>query len=150
SGQAALLLMLRAAGIDGGEVVCPAFTFSATAHAVRWCGAEPVFADIAADGSLVLCPEDAERRITPRTRAILAVEVYGIAPDYDALESLGRKYDLKVLFDSAPAFGTLWHGRPVGWRGDAQAFSFHATKAFTTMEGGALASSDAALLERAA
>lgn len=150
SGQAALMTMLRAAGIEGGEVICPSFTFAATPHAVRWAGAEPVFADIAADGSLVMCAEDAARRITPRTRAILAVDVYGIAPDYAALEALGRKHGIKVLFDSAPAFGSRVGGVPVGRFGDAQAFSFHATKAFATMEGGAVSSRDEALLARAA
>lgn len=150
SGQAALLLMLKAAGIDGGEVIVPSFTFAATPHAVRWCGAEPVFADVAADGSLVLCPEDAAKRITPRTRAILAVEVYGIAPDYAAFEALGRHHGIKILFDSAPAFGTRVCGVPIGRFGDAQSFSFHATKAFTTMEGGAVSSRDPAFLERVA
>lgn len=150
SGQAALLAMLRAAGIDGGEVIVPSFTFAATPHAVRWCGAEPVFADSDPSGSLVMDPADAEARITPRTRALLAVEVYGIAPDYAAFEALGRRHGLRVLFDSAPAFGTRAGGVPVGRFGDAQSFSFHATKAFATMEGGAVSSRDAALLERAA
>lgn len=147
NGQTALLLMLRAAGIRDGEVIVPAYTFSATAHAVSWVGARPVFADIR---DMVIDPVDAERRITPRTRAILAADTYGLACDYDALEALGRRHGIKILIDSAPAFGTRAAGRPIGARGDAQAFSFHATKPFTTMEGGCIVSRDAELIGRAA
>jgi dTDP-4-amino-4,6-dideoxy-D-glucose transaminase len=149
NGQMALMAMLRAAGIDGGEVIVPSFTFSATPHAVRWCGAEPVFADIAADGSMCIDPEDVERRITPRTVAILGVDSYGIACDYEALHEIGRRRGLKVVFDSAPSFGTRVGGRLVGGYGDAQMFSFHATKAFTTMEGGCLCTHDQEIFERA-
>ena len=149
NGQLALMTMLRAAGIEGGEVIVPSFTFAATPHAVRWCGAEPVFADIAADDTLCLDPRDVERKITPRTVAILGVDAYGIACDYEALTKLGHRHGLKVLFDSAAAFGTRVNGRPVGGYGDAQIFSFHATKAFPTMEGGCLCSQDQELLERA-
>jgi dTDP-4-amino-4,6-dideoxy-D-glucose transaminase len=149
NGQMALMAMLRAAGVDGGEVIVPSFTFSATPHAVRWCGAEPIFADIKADGSMCIDPEDVERKITPRTAAILGVDSYGIACDYDALSEIGRRHRLRVLFDSAPSFGTKIDGRLVGGYGDAQIFSFHATKAFTTMEGGCLCTHDEQVLERA-
>src|SRR5262245_57485292 len=98
---------------------------------------------------MLIDPVDVERRITPATAAILGVDVYGLACDYDALEALGRKHGIKVLFDSAPAFGTKVNGIRVGSRGDAQIFSFHATKAFTTMEGGALVSRDPELIRRA-
>jgi dTDP-4-amino-4,6-dideoxygalactose transaminase len=143
------MTMLRAAGIEGGEVIVPSFTFAATPHAVRWCGADPVFADIAYDGSMCLDPEDVERKITSRTVAILGVDAYGIACDYSSLIELGRRRHLKVLFDSAAAFGTRFDGRPIGGWADAQIFSFHATKAFPTMEGGCLCSHDRELLERA-
>jgi dTDP-4-amino-4,6-dideoxygalactose transaminase len=149
NGQLAMMTMLQAAGVDGGEVIVPSFTFAATPHAVRWCGSQPVFADIVNDGSMCLDAEDVERRITPRTLAILGVDVYGIACDYEALTEIGRRKGLKVLFDSAPSFGTRLNGRPVGSYGDAQMFSFHATKAFSTMEGGCLCSRDESLLERA-
>jgi dTDP-4-amino-4,6-dideoxyglucose len=149
SGQAALMLMLRAAGIDSGEVIVPSFTFAATAHAVRWCGAEPVFADIAPDGSMTIDPADVEARITPRTKAILGVCVYGIACDYAALDAIGKRHGVRVLYDSAPAFATRVNGAPIGGFGDAQAFSFHATKAFATMEGGCLSTRDAAIARRA-
>lgn len=149
NGQIALMVMLRAAGLTGGEVIVPAMTFSATAHAVVWAGCTPVFADCLDDMSFTIDPADVERRITPETRAILAVDPYGIACDRDALIAIGRRHSLKVLFDSAPSFGTRVDGRPVGHNGDAHIFSFHATKAFNTMEGGCLASPDAHLIEEA-
>ena len=149
NGQMALMTMLRAAGIERGEVIVPSFTFAATPHAVRWCGAEPVFADIAADGSLCLDPDDVERKITPKTVAILGVDAYGIACDYTRLTEIGRRNGLRVICDSAPSFGTRVGGRLVGGFGDAQMFSFHATKAFTTMEGGCLCTHDPELFARA-
>ena len=147
SGQNALMVMLRAAGICGGEVIVPSFTFSATPHAVHWCGAKPIFADIGQD--MVLDVADVERRINPNTVAILGVDVYGIACDYFALSDLGKRHNLKVLFDSAPSFGTKVNGQPVGGFGDAQIFSFHATKAFNTMEGGAIVSKNIEIIDRA-
>jgi dTDP-4-amino-4,6-dideoxyglucose len=147
NGETALMLMLRAAGIDSGEVIVPSYTFSGTPHAVRWCGASPVFADIDPQ-TLCLDPQDTERRITPRTRAILGVDVYGIACDYAGLDDIGRRHGLPVLYDSAPAFGTRVDGRPIGEFGEAQIFSFHATKAFTTMEGGCVTSRNKRLVER--
>jgi dTDP-4-amino-4,6-dideoxygalactose transaminase len=128
----------------------PSFTFSATAHAVRWCGAEPVFADISPNGSMTLDPADVERRITPRTKAILPVCVYGIACDYAAFDDVAKRHGLRILYDSAPAFGTRVGGKPIGGFGHAQAFSFHATKAFATMEGGCLATRDEGIATRAA
>jgi dTDP-4-amino-4,6-dideoxygalactose transaminase len=81
----ALMTMLRAAGVQSGEVIVPSFTFPATPHAVRWCGAEPIFADIGADGSMSIDPDEVERKISPRTAAILGVDAYGIACDYSTL-----------------------------------------------------------------
>jgi dTDP-4-amino-4,6-dideoxygalactose transaminase len=144
-----MMTMLRAAGVERGEVIVPSFTFPATPHAVRWCGAEPIFADIATNGSLCLDPEDVERKITPRTVAILGVDAYGIACDYARLTEIGRRKGLKVVFDSAPSFGTKVGGALVGGFGDAQMFSFHATKAFTTMEGGCLCTHDPEIFQRA-
>lgn len=149
NGQMALMTMLRAGGVESGEVIVPSFTFPATPHAVRWCGAEPIFADIAADGSLCLDPDDVERKVTSRTVAILGVDAYGIACDYARLTEIGRRHGLKVVFDSAPSFGTRVDGGLVGGFGDAQMFSFHATKAFTTMEGGCLCTHDPEIFARA-
>src|SRR6516162_2094176 len=149
NGQMALMTMLRAGGVESGEVIVPSFTFPATPHAVRWCGAEPIFADIAPDGSLCLDPDDVERKVTSRTVAILGVDAYGIACDYARLTEIGRRHGLKVVFDSAPSFGTRVDGGLVGRFGDAQMFSFHATKAFTTMEGGCLCTHDPEIFARA-
>lgn len=149
NGQSALMIMLRAADITSGEVIVPSYTFSATPHAVAWCGATPVFADIIGNGQLTIDPDDVERRITDKTVAILGVDVYGIPCEYERLEEIGKRHGIKVLYDSAPAFGSRVNGKPIGAFGDAQVFSFHATKAFTTMEGGALTSQDKSLIERA-
>jgi dTDP-4-amino-4,6-dideoxygalactose transaminase len=148
SGQAALMTMLAAAGVCGREVIVPSFTFCATPHAVAWAGGTPVFADID-PLTLTLDLADVERAIGPATAAIVGVCVYGIACDYAGLAELGRRHGLKVLYDSAPAFGTRVDGRPIGGFGDGQIFSFHATKAFATMEGGALSSHDGELMARA-
>jgi len=149
SGQAALLAMLYAAEVRRGEVIVPAFTFAATPHAAVWSGADPVFADIKDDMSFGLDPEDVARRITERTVAILAVDPYGIACDYAGLMAIAKRRNLKLLLDSAPAFGTQVAGHPIGGFGHAQIFSFHASKAFNTMEGGCLCTKDAVVLERA-
>jgi len=149
NGQTALLTMLKASGIEGGEVIVPAFTFPATVHAIRWSGAAPVFADILDDGTFRINPDDVRRKITDKTVAILAVDPYGIACDYADLDEIGRDRRIRVLYDSAAAFGTRLGGRAVGAFGDAQIFSFHATKAFSCMEGGALCSRDPTILRRA-
>jgi dTDP-4-amino-4,6-dideoxygalactose transaminase len=149
NGQSALMTMLHAADVAGGEVIIPSYTFCATPHAVCWAGAQPVFADIKADGSMCIDPEDVERKITGRTRAILSVDTYGIVSDYEALREIGNRHGLKVLGDSAPAFGTKVEGRPIGDNCDAHIFSFHASKAFATMEGGCLCSGDGEMIERA-
>src|SRR5262245_56434075 len=149
SGQAALTAMVKAAGVQGGEVILPSFTFPGTLHVVTWCGATPVFADIRQGQTFVLDPRDVERKITDRTVAILSVDPYGIASDYEALDELGTHHGISVLYDSAPAFGTKVSGQSIGGYGDAQIFSFHASKAFNTMEGGCLCSHDGALIDRA-
>jgi len=148
NGQIGMMAMLRAAGITGGEVIVPSFTFSATPHAIKWVGAEPVFADILDDQTMRLDPDDVERRITDRTVAILAVDAYGIASDYAALAHVARRHQLRLLVDSAPSFGTRVGGKLVGGCADAQMFSFHATKAFATMEGGCVCGHDPELLAR--
>lgn len=148
SGQAALMAMLAGCDLAGGEVIVPSFTFCATPHAVVWAGATPVFADID-PVTLTLDPEEVERRITPKTVAILGVCVYGIACDYAALGEVADRHGLKLLYDSAPAFGTRVGGRPIGHFGNGQIFSFHATKAFCTMEGGALSTTDPQLFTKA-
>lgn len=148
SGQAALMTMLAAAGVEGGNVICPSFTFAATPHAVVWAGARPVFADIDPH-TLTIDVDDVESRITDQTRAILGVDSYGICCDYDALDELGRRYRIPVLYDSAASFGSVYKDKLSGGFGNAQIFSFHATKPFSTMEGGCLSTRDPVLLEAA-
>src|SRR5262249_32867661 len=121
-----LILVLRALGL-AGEVIIPSFTFFATAHAARWNGLQPVFADCDAD-TWNIDPADVERRITPRTTGIMAVHLYGNPCNVDALERIAKKHNLKLIFDAAHAFGTEYRGVRVGGFGDAEVFSLSPTK----------------------
>jgi len=141
--------MLRAANIIDGEVILPSYTFASTPHAVRWCGATPVFADIELS-TFCLDADSVVRAITPKTRAILAVDLYGIVSPYARLKELAASHKLKLLVDSAPAFGAREYGKNIGVQADAHSFSFHATKAFSTMEGGAVSSTCEELVSRVA
>jgi dTDP-4-amino-4,6-dideoxygalactose transaminase len=149
NGEAALIAMLQAARLPrGAEVVTTAYTFSGTAHAIVWNGLVPVFADID-PGTWTLDPADAERRITPRTAAILAAPLYGNPCDNEALAEVARRNKVRLFFDSASGCGSRYAGRPLGGFGAAEMFSFHATKVFLTMEGGAICTDDASLYEAA-
>lgn len=149
NGFTALVLMIKAAGINAGEVIIPSYTFSATPHAVHWCGATPVFADINAD-TLCLDPDSVAAKITPQTKAVLTVDLYGISSDYEKLRAITDDNNLLLLADSAPAFGTMLNGEFLGCVADAHCFSFHATKGFSTMEGGAVSSKSSSLIETVA
>ncbi len=138
NGTLAIALLVRALG-RGGEVVVPSFTFAATAHAVAWCGAEVRFADIDPE-TWTLDPASTARACTPRTIAIMPVHVFGLPCDADALAEVAREAGVPVLYDAAHGFGATYRGRPVGSLGDAEVFSFHATKLFAVGEGGAIAS----------
>lgn len=134
---AALEITARALGLQG-EVIVPSFTFIATAHALQWQGITPVFCDVDPrthniDPSLI------EPLLTPRTQGVLAVHVWGRPCDVDALEDLARRHGLKLMFDAAHALSCTYRGTMVGGFGDAEVFSFHATKFFNTFEGGAVA-----------
>jgi dTDP-4-amino-4,6-dideoxygalactose transaminase len=145
----ALELGLLALGIGPGqEVVCPSFTFVSTANAILRVGASPVLADIE-ETSLGLDPADAERRLSPRTAAILPVHYAGFAAPMDELLDLARRRDLKVVEDAAQGLGASFRGQPLGALGDAGCFSFHETKNVTCGEGGALALQDRNVAERA-
>ncbi|CAN5739521.1 DegT/DnrJ/EryC1/StrS family aminotransferase [soil metagenome] len=143
NGTIALLLGLKALKLSG-EVITTPFTFPATTHAIDWAGLSPVFADIDPK-TLTIDPKKVEEAITDRTTAILAVHVFGIPCDVHALEAIARKYQLKLIYDAAHAFGTEVDGMPIGNFGDLSMFSLHATKLFHTAEGGALVYKDAAL-----
>jgi dTDP-4-amino-4,6-dideoxygalactose transaminase len=149
SGTDALLLALRALDIGpGDEVIVPAFSFYASAEAVSLLGATPVFADIRAD-TFNLDVDDAAQRITPRTRAIVAVHLYGQPAAMDELTALTRKHGLALLEDAAQALGATYKGRPVGALGTAGALSFYPSKNLGALgDGGAIITNDSALADR--
>jgi dTDP-4-amino-4,6-dideoxygalactose transaminase len=136
----ALEIAIRAAGLKG-EVLVPSFTFVATAHALQWQEITPVFCDIDPITHNI-DPAALERMITPRTTGIIAVHCWGRPCKIEALMAIATRHKLKLLFDSAHAFGCSYKGRMVGNFGLAEIFSFHATKYFNTFEGGVVASND--------
>ena len=149
SGTHALELALLALGIGPGqEVVCPSFTFVSSANAVLRMGARPVFAEIE-DRTLGLDPEDVERRITPRTAAIIPVHYAGVAPDMEALGAIARRRGLRLVEDAAQGIAARWRDRALGTLGDAGCLSFHETKNVSCGEGGALVLQDPELIARA-
>jgi perosamine synthetase len=142
SGGSALFLALWALGIrPGDEVIVPTFTMVASAGAVTQCGATPIFVDCEPD-TANLDVSKIEERITPQTRAIMPVHIYGHPCDVDAILELARDYRLFVVEDAAEAHGALYKGKPVGTLGDAGCFSFYANKLITTGEGGMILTDD--------
>jgi dTDP-4-amino-4,6-dideoxygalactose transaminase len=136
SGTTALGLLARAARLTG-EVIVPSFTFVATAHAFDWLGIVPVFCDIDAD-TWTLNASACEAAIGPSTSAIIGVHTFGRPCDVSALGAVAVRHDLPLFFDAAHAFGCTHDHRHIGSFGDAEVFSFHATKVFHTFEGGAV------------
>jgi dTDP-4-amino-4,6-dideoxygalactose transaminase len=136
NGTLALLLALKVYELEG-EVITTPFTFPATAHSIVWNGLTPVFADID-PVTFNLDPQRIEEAITPKTSAILAVHVYGTPCDVDAIETIANRHNLKVIYDAAHTFGARLRGTPLAQFGDAAVLSFHATKLFHTIEGGAV------------
>jgi dTDP-4-amino-4,6-dideoxygalactose transaminase len=141
-----LELATRAADLTG-EVIVPAYSFVATAHALQWQQLTPVFCDIDPDTHNI-DPEAIERLITPRTSAIIGVHVWGIPCNVEALSQIATKHSLKLMFDAAHAFGCSSCGRPIGSFGLAEVFSFHATKFVNCGEGGAIVTNDDELARR--
>ncbi|MFP8879768.1 MAG: DegT/DnrJ/EryC1/StrS family aminotransferase [Myxococcota bacterium] len=136
SGTAALLIALR--GLDlSGEVITTPFTFPATPHCIEWNGLKPVFCDIDPH-TYNLDVEQISARITPQTSAIVPVHVFGNPCDVIGIQEIADRHGLKVIYDAAHAFGVRAMGRPIGVWGDLSIFSFHATKIFHTVEGGAI------------
>jgi len=128
SGTDALILALRAVGVNAGdEVILPPFTFVATGSAVSALGAKPVFADIDPATFNISAPE-ISKRIAPRTRAILAVHLYGLAADMDPIRELATRHNLPIFEDNAQALGATYKNRPTGSLGDAACISFYPTK----------------------
>ena len=138
-----LEIAIRATGMKG-EVIVPAYTFIATAHALTWQGIRPIFADIEPE-THNLDPVSVERLITPRTTGIIGVHVWGRPCDTKALEDIGRRHGLTVMYDAAHAFGSSCEGTMVGNFGECEVFSFHATKFLNSFEGGAVVTNDDAL-----
>ncbi|MBE0670974.1 MAG: aminotransferase class I/II-fold pyridoxal phosphate-dependent enzyme [Anaerolineales bacterium] len=142
----ALEVTARALGLHG-EVIIPSFTFVATAHALQWQAITPVFCDV---DPLThnIDPSKIENLITPRTTGILGVHVWGRVCDIDALRSIAQKHHLKLMFDAAHAFACSHHGQMIGGFGNAEVFSFHATKFFNSFEGGAVTTNDDTLAQK--
>ncbi|HQU46100.1 MAG TPA: aminotransferase class I/II-fold pyridoxal phosphate-dependent enzyme [Pirellulales bacterium] len=142
----ALEIVIRALGMTG-EVIVPSFTFIATAHALQWQQITPVFCDVA-PGTHHIDTARVEELITPRSTGIIGVHVWGDACHTEALERIAKRHGLSLLFDAAHAFGCSHLGRMIGSFGNAEVFSFHATKFLNTLEGGAVATNDDALADQ--
>jgi dTDP-4-amino-4,6-dideoxygalactose transaminase len=148
SGTAALKTSLVALSVGpGDEVILPAFTWIACPAAVALLGAVPVLAEI--DESLTIDPADIERKITPRTKAVMVVHTGGIAADMDAILTVAHRHKLAVVEDCAQSAGARFRGKAVGSMGDVGAFSLQMNKTFTSGEGGAITTNDDTIFERA-
>ena len=144
----ALHLALYASGVGpGDEVIVPSLSFIATANAVWHCGATPVFADVD-PLTYNLDPADVERRLTPRTKAVMPVHQVGLPADMDSFLELGERHGLAIVEDAACAIGALHRGRPIGSLGPLACFSFHPRKVITCGEGGMIAVHDSEVAER--
>lgn len=146
NGHMALELVLQAMGLEG-EVITTPFTFVSTTHAIVRNGLTPVFCDIEKD-TYTIDVDKIEELITDKTCAILPVHVYGNMCNVEKIEEIAKKHHLKVIYDAAHAFGVTYKGNPAGNFGDASMFSFHATKVYNTIEGGAVVFSDKELEEK--
>ena len=143
NGHLALESVIAAIGLTG-EVITTPFTFISTTHAIVRNGLEPVFCDIDPD-TMTIDPDKIEELITEKTSAIIPVHVYGNVCNVDAIQKIADKHGLKVIYDAAHAFGVTVNGNGVANFGDATMFSFHATKVFNTIEGGAVTFRDKSL-----
>ncbi|MBL9125917.1 MAG: DegT/DnrJ/EryC1/StrS family aminotransferase [Planctomycetaceae bacterium] len=142
SGTAALHVLVIASGIGpGDEVLVPSFTFAASVNAILYERATPVFVDIEPD-TYNLDPDDVARKITPRTKAIMAVDVFGHPAEWDALQAVADKHGLPIIDDCCEALGAEYRGRKLGQFGVAGAFAFYPNKQMTTGEGGIIVTND--------
>lgn len=147
NGTLALQLAYKLLDLKGDVVTTP-FTFVATTSSLVWEGLNPVFADIDPD-TLTINPQAIEEKITPQTSAIVATHVFGNACDIDAINEIAQKYRLKVIYDAAHTFGVNYKNHSILNYGDISTISFHSTKLFHTIEGGALVIQDDELYEKA-
>jgi len=148
NGTAALHLAAMAAGIgQGDEVIVSSITFAASANCVLYCGGTPVFADIN-PGTYNIDPASVRKLITPRTKAVVAVDFTGQAVELDELRAICKEHNLILIEDAAHSIGTLYNGQPVGGIADMTTFSFHPVKTVTGGEGGAIMTNDEALYRK--
>lgn len=140
NGTSALEIAIRGLGLTG-EVIVPSFTFIATAHALQWQGIRPVFCDIDPT-SFTIDPSQIEKLITPNTAGIIGVHLWGRVCNIERLNDIAQRHNLKLLYDASHAFSCSYKGCMVGNFGNAEVFSFHATKFINTFEGGAIVTND--------
>ncbi|MEG2021474.1 MAG: DegT/DnrJ/EryC1/StrS family aminotransferase [Oscillospiraceae bacterium] len=145
NGHLALEIAIRGLQLSG-EIITTPFTFASTIHAITLNGITPVFCDIK-DTDLTIDESKIESLITDKTTAILPVHVYGHTCNTERIEEIGKKYNLKVIYDAAHAFGVLKNGKSLSLCGDVSMYSFHATKLFHSIEGGALVYNDNSLVQ---
>ncbi|MFL5607955.1 MAG: DegT/DnrJ/EryC1/StrS family aminotransferase [Gemmatimonadaceae bacterium] len=148
NGTIALQLAFRALEL-AGEVITTPFSYVATTSSLAWEGCTPVFADVEPD-TLTLSAERAEAAVTARTSALVATHVYGNPCDIDGLAAVARRHRLRIVYDAAHAFGARYAGRALAAHGDVATLSFHATKLFHTVEGGAVVTDDDEIARRVA
>lgn len=147
NGTVALQLALKALGIEGGEVITTPFSYVATTSSILWERCTPVFVDIEPD-NFTIDPTKIEAAITPKTRAIMPVHVFGYACDVDAIQRIADKHTLKVIYDAAHAFGSKYKGKSLLNYGDISTCSFHATKLYHTIEGGGVVVDDKSVSDK--
>lgn len=145
-----LHLAMKLSGIESGdEVICPSLTFVATCNAIRYVNAIPVFADVKSLKDLTIDPDDIERKITPRTKAIVVMHFAGFSCDMDRIMSISEKYNLKVIEDACHGPLSEYRGRKLGTIGDIGCFSFYSNKNISTGEGGMLVTNNKEYADRA-
>lgn len=146
NGTLALMLAINALQLENCEIITTPFTYIATTSSIIWQKCKPVFADILPD-TLCIDPRSVEKLITPQTKAIMAVHVFGIPCDVEALDKIAKKHGLKIIYDAAHAFFVKYKGKSILRYGDISTLSFHSTKLFHTIEGGAVSSNSKELYD---
>lgn len=147
NGTIALQLALKALAIEDGEIITTPFSYVATTSSILWERCKPVFVDIEAD-NFTIDADKIEAAITPRTKAIMAVHVFGYACAIEKIQEIADRHNLKVIYDAAHSFGSRYKGQALSCYGDISTLSFHATKLFHTIEGGACIVKEKAVSER--
>ena len=147
NGTIALQLALKVLGIENCEVITTPFSYVATVSSILWQNCKPVFVDIEPD-NFTIDVNKIEEKITQNTKAIMPVHVFGYACDVDKIQELANKYNLKVIYDAAHAFDSMYNGISLLNYGDISTCSFHATKLFHTIEGGACIVKDKEISEK--